>query len=167
MGTNAADYLYGRDGNDVLLGKGGNDYIYSDNGNGNDTLNGGADNDQLYGGTGKLNVLQFKAGVTASEVVATRSGTDLVLSIAGTPDEVTIGYFFSDDPANAYNAIQQVKFADGTSWDVNALKDKAFAGTTAADVINGQAGADYIYGGAGNDTYVCGQCRGCRYGERQ
>ncbi|MFN7881487.1 MAG: calcium-binding protein, partial [bacterium] len=145
VGTNTADVLYGRDGNDLLLGKGGKDYIYSENGN--DVIDGGTGNHRMYGrpgydtyqggpgagqdsittdydtAAGKLNVLQFKTGVAPSEIVATRSGSDLVLSIAGTTDKVTIDYFFYiDDPANAYNAIQQVTFADGTSWDVTALK---------------------------------------------
>ncbi|MCW8200908.1 RTX toxin, partial [Verminephrobacter aporrectodeae subsp. tuberculatae] len=92
----------------------------------------------------------------------TRSGSTLMLSIVGTADKLTICDFFSrDDPANAGNPIQQVRFADGTTWGLNELKNKAFAGTAAADYIvgttaddsiSGQAGADTIYGRDGNDT---------------
>jgi len=188
VGTAEADYLYGRDGNDILSGKGGDDHIHS--GNGDDTLDGGAGSDRLDGGTGnnvyqfgrgdgqdivapvhdatvgKLNTLQFKEGVLPSEVVARRvydSGYEsLELSIAGTTDSITVRNFFSgDDPENAYNPVQQVRFADGTVWDIAAIVSRAFAGTAAADsitgtsgddVINGQAGADVIDGGHGDDT---------------
>jgi len=183
-GEDGGDTLYGGEGDDTLNSGADNDYVHGENGA--DTLDGGAGNDQLNGGAGndtylfgkgdgqdtisadydtaatKLNVLQFKTGVAPSEIVVTCSGLDLVLSIAGTTDKVTIGWFFgNNDPTNASNAIQQVKFSDGTSWDVNALKDKAFAGTAAADNINGtmaadtisgQAGADTLYGRDGNDT---------------
>ena len=168
----------------MLNGGADNDYISGDNGN--DTLDGGAGNDWLTGGagndtylfgigdgqdtisseydvtTGKLNVLQFRAGVAPDEIVITRSSNNLVLAIAGTPDKVTVGYFFyNDDPANAYNAIQQVRFSDGTSWDSTALIAKLFAGTAAADsisgtvnadTINGAAGADYLFGRNGDDV---------------
>ena len=183
-GAAGADYLYGRNGDDVLNGGADNDYISGDNGN--DTLDGGAGNDWLTGGagndtylfgigdgqdtisseydvtTGKLNVLQFRAGVAPDEIVITRSSNNLVLAIAGTPDKVTVGYFFyNDDPANAYNAIQQVRFSDGTSWDSTDLIAKLFAGTAAADsisgtvnadTINGAAGADYLFGRNGDDV---------------
>ena len=196
-GQVGADSLYGRDGNDSLNGGADNDYLYGENGN--DMLDGGAGNDYLSGAAGndiylfgkgdgqdsiasdydttagKLNVLQFKSGVLPSEIVATRSGSDLVLSIAGTTDKVTLGYFFyGDDPANAYNAIQQVKFDDGTTWDVTTLKNKVFAGTSAADntsgtsaadVINGQAGADSLYGRDGNDNLNGGADNDSLYGE--
>ena len=98
-----------------------------------------------------------------------------MLSIAGTTDKVTLGYFFySDDPANAYNAVQQVKFDDGTTWDVTTLKNKAFAGTSAvdnisgtitADDINGQSGADSLYGRNGNDSLNGGADNDSLYGE--
>jgi uncharacterized delta-60 repeat protein len=113
---------------------------------GNDTLNGGAGDDTLQGGlgndtylfgrgdgkdvvtpfqdstAGKLNVLEFIAGIAPGEVSVTRSGGDIVLAIAGTPDSVTISDFFRDEsPTNAYNPIQQVKFSDGSIWDIGAL----------------------------------------------
>jgi len=113
--------------------------------------------------------------VAPSEIVATRSGNDLVFLIAGTTDKMTIGYFFySDNPANAYNAIQQVQFSDGSSWDVNALTAKVLAGTSGADnftgtvnadTINGQAGADSLYGRDGNDILNGGDDNDLLYGE--
>jgi len=199
--TNMANNLFGRDGNDLLAAKGGDDSIFGENGA--DTLDGGAGNDWLDGGrgnnaylfgkgdgqdivdavydttAGKLSTLQFKSGVLPSEVVAKRvydSGYEsLELSIAGTTDKITVRYYFSgNDPANAYNPVQQVKFADGTVWNTATILSKVFAGTAAADsitgtnaadVINGQAGADTIYGRDGNDTINGGADADALYGE--
>jgi len=183
-GTAAADTLNGTVNADALHGQGGNDTLYG--GNGNDVLDGGAGNDYLSGdagndvylfgrgdgkdtitydydtSAGKANVLQFKEGVAAADIVASRSGNDLILGIAGTRDRVTVQHFFySDTPGNAFNPIQQAKFSDGTTWDVAALSAKAFEGTAAADTLNGTvnadtlnggAGADILYGGNGNDV---------------
>ncbi|MBU2408700.1 MAG: RTX toxin, partial [Gammaproteobacteria bacterium] len=98
--------------------------------------------------------------------------------MAGTTDRVTISYFFNgDDPANVSNPIQQVRFADDTSWDVTALTTKVFAGTAgtagadsingtiAADTINGQAGDDTLFGRAGDDTLAGGDGNDLLYGE--
>ena len=186
------DWLLGRAGNDQLNGENGADAL--DGGAGNDTLDGGRGNNAYLFGkgdgqdivngvhdttAGKLSTLQFKSGVLPSEVVAKRlydSGYEsLELSIAGTTDKITLRYFFSgNDPANAYNPVQQVKFADGTLWNTATILSKLFAGTAAADnitgtnaadVINGQAGADTIYGGDGNDTINGGADADALYGE--
>ncbi len=164
-GGDGNDILYGQDGNDTLRGGNGNDIL--EGGAGNDTLSGEAGNDTYLFGKGdgqdvissdydtaatKLNVLQFKAGVAASEVIATRAGNDLVLSIAGTADQITIGYFFySDNPANTYNAIQQVRFADDTVWDVATLVTKSQLATEGDDTLTGTVSNETLRGGLGND----------------
>uniref|UniRef100_UPI0037834CE7 calcium-binding protein n=1 Tax=Aquabacterium sp. TaxID=1872578 RepID=UPI0037834CE7 len=200
-GQAGADTLYGRTGDDALNGGDGDDQLYGEAGN--DTLDGGAGNDWLDGNVGnnvylfgrgdgqdviagvndttagKLNTVQFKAGVSPSEVVAKRisdSGYEsLELSIAGTADKLTVRYFFSsNDPSNTLNPVQQVKFADGTTWDLNAIKAQVFAGTSGADsiagttqndVISGQAGADTLYGRTGDDALNGGDGDDQLYGE--
>jgi Ca2+-binding RTX toxin-like protein len=185
-GTIGADVIHGQAGADTLYGRGGNDRLNDGAGadtllgeSGNDTLDGGAGNDTLDGGlgnntyvfgkgdgqdlllnvydpaVGKLNTLQFKAGVFES------GAESLELSIAGTTDKITaLHFFYSDNPANSVNPLQQVKFADGTVWNTAAILARLFAGTAGvdtlagtigADVINGQAGADTLYGRGGND----------------
>ena len=189
------DSLNGVAGNDTLNGGEGNDYL--DGGDGIDTLDGGTGNDVLYGGlgnniflfgkgdgqdvvkatydttAGKLNTLQLKAGVLASEVVIkqaydTNFGGNgaLEVSIAGTTDKITFdGFFYGDNPANAYNGLQQIKFADGTIWNSATLLSNLFAGTanndvlrgtTAADTLTGGAGDDNLNGAVGNDTLIGG-----------
>ena len=101
----------------------------------------------------RLNTLQFKAGVLASEVEVTRSGADLMLSITGTTDRVTVQNFFTDDhPYNPYNPVQQVKFADNTTWTLGNITAMLFAGTAGADTIIGTPWADVVSGSGGNDT---------------
>ena len=183
IGGAGSDALYGDVGNDIL--DGGADADTLDGGAGNDTLTGGLGNNVYLFGKGdgqdlitsttddttpgRLNTLQLKAGVATSEIVLTQvfdssfgSNRALEVAIAGTTDKITInGFFKSDDTANAYNGVQQIQFADGTTWDLNAITAQLFAGTaandairgtTSADVINGAAGNDNLNGAAGNDT---------------
>ncbi|SMB25561.1 RTX family calcium-binding cytotoxins and bacteriocins (fragment) [Sterolibacterium denitrificans] len=165
-GAAGNDQLFGGEGADTLDGGDGNDIL--DGGAGNDSLNGGSGNNtylfgkgdgqdtvELYYNTtaGRLNVLQFKAGVLPDEVTMARSDADLILRVAGTTDRITVRYFFSsDNPASAYNPVQQVRFDDGTSWDIDAIKARLFAGTDGHDTLRGTVGNDLIYGGLGNDT---------------
>ena len=63
---------------------------------------------------------------------------------------------------NAGRQIEKVEFADGSSWDIEVLKDKAryYYGGSGDDRITGYNSNskaptfedDYLYGGAGNDT---------------
>ncbi|MFT3960123.1 beta strand repeat-containing protein [Propionivibrio sp.] len=175
IGTDANDTLNGGATSDIISAGAGNDTL--NGGNGNDILDGGAGNDVLYGGlgnniylfgkgdgqdiigtshdttAGKLNVLQFKAGVLPAEVTVTRVDNDLVLRVAGTTDRITVQYFFyGDDPATPYNSVQQVRFDDGTVWDIATLKAKVFGGTDGNDTLRGTIGNDLLSGGLGNDT---------------
>ena len=160
-------YIPGTTGADNLVGTSSADTI--DGGAGNDTLNGGLGNDTyLFGkgdghdiikyfyesATNKLNTLQFKAGVLPSEVVVVRNGDHLIVSIIGTADQVTVEEFFSssNNPSNVYNPVQEFRFSNGTVWNLDTIRAKAFVGTTGADNLDGTVLADTIDGGAGNDT---------------
>ncbi|MHA6831175.1 calcium-binding protein [Ralstonia pseudosolanacearum] len=175
------DYLYGEAGDDSLLGGSGNDTLYG--GTGNDTLEGGAGNDYLNGSegsdtyvfnsgwgqdtignydtsTGRSDVITFGDGIATTDVIATRSGEDLILSLRNSSDRVTVQYYFSSDATGPYR-IDQVRFADGTSWDIAAVKalvqvptsgDDNLYGYASDDTLNGLAGNDAIRGYGGNDT---------------
>jgi len=174
-GSSGNDSVSGRTGSDVLNGNDGNDSLYGeadgdmlDGGAGDDTLDGGLGNDTYVFGRGdgqdlvkstsdtaanKLNVLRLKEGIAESDVVLTQTGTSLVLSVAGTTDKVTVEGFLSQDSlTSSYASLQQVVFADGTVWDVNALAAKLFGGTSGNDTLTGTTGADTMSGSAGNDN---------------
>ncbi|MCE4558126.1 calcium-binding protein, partial [Pelomonas cellulosilytica] len=190
------DALYGEDGNDTLDGGTGNDWL--DGGNGNNTfLFGRGDGlDTIaygtydYSGT-RLNTLQFKDGITPADVLLRRvtgsqggSNEALEVSLVGTDDRVTVNYFFSgNNPASGYNQLQQIKFADGTAWDLAAITtrlatppattavngtnladtltgtaaDETLSGLGGDDTLAGQGGTDFLSGGTGNNTYLFGR----------
>ena len=135
-GTAGDDTIYGSYDTDTLTGGAGNDTLFGQSGN--DVLSGGPGNDVLIGGNGvdtyrfnrgdgqdiiadnsdqySSNILQFGAGITASEIIVTRSdnGVDLFLSIAGTEDRVQI----VGGAVYWWDQIDQFKFADGTVWSL-------------------------------------------------
>lgn len=175
--TEGNDFLDGTSGNDVINGLGGNDVI---NGyGGDDTLDGGAGNDYLIGGDGNdtylfgrgsgqdtvydyststsLDTIQMSADVLPGDISVSKVGSNLMLSINGTADALTLLNWYSGPEY----AIEQVQFADGTVWSMTEMAAMATAPTMYADVlygsngndsINGLDGDDVIYGLAGDDT---------------
>ena len=164
------DSIFGRDGNDMLRGDAGDDLL--DGQDGDDDLRGGLDNDRLTGGLGEdtyrfdlgdghdtINngggalpgdMLAFGAGILASQVIAERSGDDLVLRIDGTDDSVRVeGYFFRD--AGSGYALARIRFDDGSIWDPAEVKARVLAATDADQVLVAYASDDVVSGGGGND----------------
>jgi len=168
------DVVYGGLGDDYLWGNGGNDILCGDKGN--DDLSGGRGNDTYIFNKGDgqdfisnlddsvvgagVDMVRFGAGILPGSVVATRVNNDLVLSLAGTADKVTIARHFETPD----DAIDQVRFADGTVWTsaqfnlpiLGTTGADNIAGTALPDVINGLAGNDFLAGFGGNDTLYGG-----------
>ena len=157
-GTGAADTLVGGTGDDTLVGGAGDDLLFGDIGSNTYQFNLGDGQDRIAetwdDTAGRLNTLVFGAGIRPADLVATRSGDALVLSIRGTRDSVTVEQFFAwDDPANAGNGLQQVRFSDGgTLWNLAALVSRVTAGSGGDDSIRGASTPDTLTGGAGDDT---------------
>ncbi|MFC4314216.1 calcium-binding protein, partial [Steroidobacter flavus] len=149
------DILDGGAGNDVLVGGFGSDTYLFGRGDGQDTLYNEGDR---YGSNidptvNRLDVLQFKEGVLPSEVTVQRVNSDLIVRIAGTTDQVTlIGYFVGDGTHAEGQAVNQLRFADGTIWDVATIKSMVLQPTSGDDTILGYASNDTLNGAAGNDT---------------
>jgi Ca2+-binding RTX toxin-like protein len=184
-GTAANETLKGGLGNDTVYGNAGNDTL--DGGLGNDTLDSGAGNDtylfgkgsgkdtiSAYDGTvGKVDLIQLGADVLTTDVVLKREGDTLVLSINGSTDTLRVNSYFYNDATYGYQ-VEQIKFADGTIWDVNAVKTKVLTATSgndtlygyaSADTVSGLAGDDTVYAKAGNDTLDGGAGEDQLYGE--
>lgn len=189
-GTSGADTITGYATDDTLTGLGGNDTLTGNAGN--DILNGGIGNDVLQGGpgndtyliargdgqdtitdtdttVGSVDRIQYAADILPSEVAATRSGNNLLLSVAGTTDRITVTNYFENDGTTSFS-LEQIEFlSDSTIWDVNIVKqlvivptanndtiigyatDDNLAGLDGADVLRGAAGNDTLDGGTGND----------------
>ena len=127
------------------------------------------------------------AGVSPSDLtIASVNGADLVLSINGTDDRLTIQSFFktvtvvppfsfSGYSVAAYR-IEQVQFADGTLWTAGDLTNRiaTFIGTSGADtlfgnqldnIIQGLSGDDYLSGQGGDDVLDGGVGNDRLYGD--
>ena len=186
VGDGGTDALSGFKGRDVLIGGAGNDTL--DGGLGDDVLIGGAGNDTLTGGAGNDayvfkagdgNDTIYDADATAgnidtikivgklpTEVTLSRSidsvystiTNDLVISINGTTDTITVQNYFADSQFK----VEQVEFDNGTTWTTADLDVAAalptgttLTGTSGADVIDLRNAINTtVTGLAGNDTYV-------------
>uniref|UniRef100_UPI00248270C9 calcium-binding protein n=1 Tax=Methylibium rhizosphaerae TaxID=2570323 RepID=UPI00248270C9 len=92
------------------------------------------------------------AGITPADVTLTRWYDDLVISINGTDDRLTVPGYFYNDGTSVY-AVEAIRFADGTSWNYATTKSKVSTATTPAGAtFNGTASADSVVGTQGNDT---------------
>ncbi|MBX8517916.1 calcium-binding protein, partial [Pseudomonas cichorii] len=176
LGGAGNDYLYGGEGNDTVTGDLGNDTLYGDSGN--DQLDGGIGNDYLTGGDGsdtyrfsrgwgqdsinnydssigKTDAIEFAADILPADIVVTRSGNDLVLSLKNTTDRISVSSYFQNDGVTPY-ALDQIRFADGTQWSVEQVKIMAVLSTDGSDILTGYASDDSVSGGLGNDTLYGG-----------
>ncbi|MGF0337137.1 calcium-binding protein, partial [Ectopseudomonas toyotomiensis] len=136
------DRLYGNDGNDVIFGGAGADRLYG--GNGNDVLDGGTGNDTLSGdagsdtyrfsrgwgqdtinnydtGTNKVDAIVFADDITPDDIIITRSSTNLILSLKGSTDKITVTSYFNSDGTSAYK-LEEIRFANGTTWTIDQVK---------------------------------------------
>lgn len=175
-GDEGEDVLSGGSGNDVLRGGADDDRLAGDNGD--DRLEGGTGNDYLAGGAGndtyvftrgdgrdtiynndsdagRIDSLEFAAGIGTADVVATRIGDDLSLQISGSDDRVYVQQYFRDDAVGAFR-LDAIRFADGTVWDVDAVKALVQVGTDGNDTLVGYVGNDTLSGGLGDDSIAGG-----------
>jgi Ca2+-binding RTX toxin-like protein len=160
VGFYTADVLDGGAGNDVLQGGGGGDTYLFGKGSGQDTI---LDSfSSVY--EDQPDTVLFDPNTSRSEVNFQIAGNDLLITINGTSDTLTI----QGHAANQANQIEFFKFADGTTLtaaDVAAgalqaqstAGDDTITGTTGNDVLDGGAGNDLLSGRLGADTYVFGR----------
>ncbi|MFO0454553.1 MAG: calcium-binding protein, partial [Planctomycetota bacterium] len=173
VGDAGNDSLSGGDGNDTLTGGDGNDDLAG--GTGNDLLDGGVGNDSLSGGNGadvyrfgrgsgvdtisnadsdalgvNADVIELAAGIATTDVTVSRSGTDLILRINGTTDSLRVSGYFTSEGATS-SAVESIRFADGTVWSIETVKQRVLAATSGNDELHGYATADTLSGGDGND----------------
>jgi len=115
-GNGGSDFLYGKGGNDTIYGGAGDDFLYGeagddilDGGTGIDRITGGAGNDTYRFGTGygQDKVYNSDASCTTSsgalEITDTgkdnlwfsKSGSNLVVTIAGTTDQFTVSEWYA------------------------------------------------------------------------
>jgi len=177
VGDSADNILFGGAGNDRLDGLGGNDLLYG--GNGHDILEGGECDDKLYGQGG--NDL-LKAAGGADELYGGEGNDSLYAGsgntylAGGLGDDVyhleneTQLNTVSENPDEGYDTIVSglglelpdnfEKLVGGGNYNYNILLigndlDNVIESRTwAGDYLDGKAGADFLIGGQGDNTYV-------------
>jgi Ca2+-binding RTX toxin-like protein len=162
-----ADALNGDEGNDYLFGDDGADLL--DGGSGSDVLDGGQGEDMYAFGRGYgadivrdspieqfgPNTILLTEDIAPDQVFlqsrASEDGPNVVLTIAGTQDELTL--LGAADPNLL--PISQIVFMDGTRWDTVEILDRIegirVTAPSTGSVLQGTGFRDELLGGAGND----------------
>jgi len=177
-GEEGNDTLVGGSGDDVLEGGPGNDTLYgsdwyywhysywhgSATANGNDTylFGRGSGQDTIFGQTSttaNMDTIALGEGVLPADINLERIEDDLKLTISDTQDSITVkDWAKADTPGYG---VEVISFADGTTWDLNTIKEMSLQGTSGddtlvayvtADTLQGYEGNDTLYGHGGDDT---------------
>ncbi|KWR80964.1 hypothetical protein RN02_11370 [Pseudomonas sp. PI1] len=152
------DTLYGDAGNDTLVGGGGNDYLHGGHGSDVYRFERGWGQDRIDNydrGTDKVDAIEFGSDITTDDILVGRWGTDLILSLKGSDDRITLSSYLSNDGNNLYR-LEEIRFADGTIWDVERVKAMLLQGGEGNDTLIGYASDDRLSGGTGNDRLTAG-----------
>ena len=145
IGTGGNDYLDGRDGADTLYGGTGSDIYRYGIGSGNDTIVESTE----AAATDKVMLV----GLNSADVTLRRSGSDLYVKVNSSGEELKVQGHFSSATAG----IEQLVFADATTWDRSQIQAAAwFRGTTGNETMSGTSGNDTFFGDLGNDTFSSG-----------
>ncbi|WP_197410485.1 calcium-binding protein [Sphingopyxis sp. H081] len=164
-GTIHDDRLSGGGGNDQLAGRFGSDIYVFDLGGGDDIISD-------IGYAADVDVLEFGVGISAGDIAVTWSAAaqrDIKLTIAGGQGSVTLA---AQSLSEGENAIEEVRFVDGTSWTLRDIfarillvptsgadvvegtpLDEQITGLAGNDQLRGGLGDDHLDGGDGSDTY--------------
>ncbi|HEV7951731.1 MAG TPA: calcium-binding protein, partial [Glaciihabitans sp.] len=146
-------------GNDRIESSSSADTYLFNRGDGQDTIN---DND--YNGYGKTDRLVFGAGIAAGDVTVRRSGNHLVLTIADPANPAATDQVTIENWGTGIYRIEQLVFADGTTWTASELSAMAIAGTDGADTIWMWNDSTFVDGKGGNDTIYAGGAAATIYG---
>jgi Ca2+-binding RTX toxin-like protein len=157
QGDGHANAILDSAGNDVIHGGQGDDYIRI--GTGNDTI--------LWGKGDGYDIIDDSSGslaehdkfvltdLNSSDVELSRVGPHLILTVKSTGEYVDFKNFFpygTGDWATTARNIDEIRFADGVSWNRAEIQQKAwYRGTDHADNIQGSELNDIISGGKGDD----------------
>jgi Ca2+-binding RTX toxin-like protein len=144
-GGDGNDILNGGSGNDSLLGGNGNDQL--NGGGGDDVLNGGAGNDTELGGAGNDRYVFGPATAAEVDVIGETAGngTD-TLDFSAMTTAVTVK-LNNDTLATMTNRTVKTQTAGQFANIENVV------GGSGNDTITGNAAANLLQGGAGNDTF--------------
>jgi Ca2+-binding RTX toxin-like protein len=162
LGTSSAETLNGTSDPDRIDGQGGDDSLRGANGGDTYIYRAGSGNDTIYENSGDDGTDLVKlVGLTSSDVEFSRSGSDLLIRILSSGETLKV-----DSQFNGTSGIEQVAFADGSTWNRSQIFDASWVrgtsgndiiwGGSDAEVFDGQGGDDSLFGQGGGDTYIYG-----------
>ncbi len=167
LGYDSDDSFFISAGNDTLKGGYGNDTYAFGRGAGQDTID---DNDLYPYQTSWSDRVAFGNDVVASDILLSRSGYDLILTISGTSDQLRIVNQFqtTKQSTNNLDRIEYFTFTDGTAWSAadvdkqlilqsSTAGDDTILGYDSGDELDGGAGNDLLKGAYGKDVYYFGR----------
>jgi len=167
LGYDSDDSFLASAGNDTLKGGYGNDTYAFGRGAGQDTID---DNDLYPYQTSLSDRVAFGNDVVASDILLSRSGNDLILTISGTTDQLRIVNQFqtTKQSTNNLDRIEYFTFTDGTAWSAadidkqlilqsSTAGDDTIVGYDSGDELDGGAGNDLLKGAYGKDVYYFGR----------
>ncbi|MDT4289436.1 carbohydrate-binding domain-containing protein [Methylomonas sp. MO1] len=130
IGSAFRDILRGGNGNDLLAGNGGNDELYGETGTDSYVfaMNSGAD--QIFEVAGETSIIELN-DYDLSRLAGTRVGDDLLLSVSGAGDSMTLKDFYTQ------SHDWQVKTPSGTSLSVAELLSNNAAYLTSRSELTG------------------------------
>lgn len=179
-GGDGNDTLEGYDGNDILSGGAGDDTLYGERGSDVYRYAAGGGSDKVYNydsfGDGQdYDIIEVGAGLSPADASLRRESNDLIIDFTDHPgDSIRLQWFFEVSSSNNYTyKVDEVRFADGTVWNVADLMrlsqlptdaSQEILGSELADVLDGGGGNDTLYGYAGNDTLTGGAGGDSLYG---
>ena len=165
-GTNGDNIFYVSGGNQTFKGGKGHDTYVVGRNFGQDVID---DSEPPFSGGRAPDTLRF-ADIKSTEVTARREGTDLILTVDATGDELRIKREFDGrNPAlfggdtTDDTGVAEIVFADGVVWDLIDMAwavsdprptDDVIEGTRAVDVLDGGAGNDILRGASDGDIYL-------------
>ncbi|KAA1421285.1 hypothetical protein F0U44_02950 [Nocardioides humilatus] len=164
IGTEEADTLVGTPGDDVIAGLGGNDTITGDDGNdticageGDDEISGQVGTDKVYGQGGD-DTLVAAATADGADVLAGGVGTDLATyALRSTGVSLTLNGAADDGTPGEHDRLQTVENltgSEGNDFLSGSSLDNVLLGMGGNDKLRDFPGADHVFGGDGDDTFV-------------
>ena len=148
------DLLDGGFGDDQLEGKEGNDTYIFDIGYGLDTIFDVSNID------GEIDRVVFGDAITPENILLRRETNNLVISILGAEDKLTVSHYFLNDNSK----VESLDFSNGISLVDSDIRLLILEGTAGDDILissndgddllDGGSGDDRLEGKEGNDTYI-------------
>ena len=160
VGNTSNNSLYGSGAADVFDGEGGSDYEQGNGGGDTFIYNSGYGQLEINESGSGLNVLQLGSGITAADMQVTddRNG-NIYLTDGTSGDRIQL----DSELGGTGQGVNQVQFADGTSWTQAQLVTMATTGTSAGQALYGNGSANvfdskglatYEQGNGGGDTFI-------------